>query len=68
MIKILFTIIFYIVNLSDNKLNAHFRGIFLTEVEAEKRALEIGCKGAHKSKDKWLPCTNEEELHKFLRK
>ncbi|MBO8223153.1 gibberellin regulated-like protein [Prochlorococcus marinus str. XMU1401] len=44
------------------------RGTFLSEKEAEKRALELGCKGIHKNQDKWMPCKNEKELHIYLRK
>jgi len=47
---------------------AHMRGAFLSEEEAEKRALEIGCEGIHKNQDKWMPCKNEKELHIYLRK
>jgi hypothetical protein len=44
------------------------RGTFLSEEEAEKRALELGCEGIHKIQDKWMPCKNEKELHIYLRK
>ena len=44
------------------------RGTFLSEEEAEKRSLELGCKGIHKNKDRWMPCKNEKELHFYLRK
>ena len=44
------------------------RGTFLSEEEAEKRALELGCKGIHKNQDKWMPCKNEKDLHIYLRK
>ena len=44
------------------------RGTFLLEEEAKKRALELGCAGIHKNQDKWMPCKNEKELHKYLRK
>ena len=44
------------------------RGTFLSEGEAEKRALELGCEGIHKNQDKWMPCKNEKELHIYLRK
>ena len=47
--------------------NAHMRGTFSSEQEAENRSLELGCPGIHKNKDKWLPCKNEKELHKYLR-
>jgi len=52
----------------NNYLQAHMRGKFSFEKEAENKALELGCKGTHKNKDKWLPCQNEKELHKYLRK
>ena len=48
--------------------NAHIRGSFSFEQEAAKRSLELGCEGTHKNQDKWLPCENEKELHKYLRK
>ena len=38
------------------------KGTFLSEEEAEKRALELGCEGIHKNQDKWMPCKNEKEL------
>ena len=34
-------------------LDAHMRGTFLSEEDAENRSLELGCKGIHKNKDKW---------------
>ena len=48
--------------------NAHMRGTFLTEEDAENRALELGCEGTHKNQHKWMPCKNEKELHIYLRK
>ena len=47
---------------------AHMKGTFLTEEQAEKRALELGCEGIHKNRDKWMPCKNEKELHIYLMK
>tara|TARA_A100001035_G_scaffold226350_1_gene187379 strand:+ start:674 stop:811 length:138 start_codon:yes stop_codon:yes gene_type:complete len=44
------------------------RGTFTSEVEAKNRSLELGCDGIHKNQDKWLPCENEKELHRHLRK
>ena len=52
----------------NNYSHAHFRGTFLTEKDAKKRSLELGCEGIHKNKDNWLPCKNEKELHIYLRK
>ena len=48
--------------------HAHMKGIFSSEEDALKRSLELGCEGIHKNQDKWLPCENEKELHKYLRK
>ena len=48
--------------------NAHMKGTFSTEKEAEKKSIELGCVGIHKNQDKWLPCENEKELHRYLRK
>ena len=47
---------------------AHLKGKFSLEKDAEKKSLELGCTGIHKNQDKWLPCENEKELHKYLRK
>ena len=66
-IKILTFFFFIFINLNFSS-NAHMKGIFSTEKEAEKKSLELGCVGIHKSQDKWLPCENEKELHKHLRK
>ena len=48
--------------------HAHIRVTFLSEKEAEKISLELGCEGIHKNQDKWMPCKNEKELHLHLRK
>ena len=62
------TLIFFCGILFTNSINAHMRGIFLSEEEAENRSLELGCEGIHKNQDKWMPCKNEKELHIYLRK
>ena len=66
-IKILTFLFFIFINLNFSS-NAHMKGIFSNEKEAEKKSLELGCVGIHKNQDKWLPCENEKELHKYLRK
>ena len=48
--------------------NAHIKGTYSSEQDAEKKSLDLGCVGIHKNQDKWLPCKNEKELHKYLRK
>ena len=61
------TFLFFIfINLNFSSY-AHVKGTFSTEKEAEKKSLSLGCVGTHKNQDKWLPCENEKELHKYLR-
>ena len=50
------------------KVESHSKGYFKSELEAKKKALKLGCDGAFKLKEFWLPCKNEIELHKYLRK
>ena len=47
---------------------AHGKGMYTTEIEAQQRAAEIGCRNVHKNKGQWMPCTDERELHQQLRK
>ena len=63
-----FIFLFFLTLNFNNYSTAHMRGTFSSEQEALKRSLEIGCEGIHKNQDKWLPCENEKELHKYLRK
>ena len=66
-IKTLTFLFFIFINLNFSSY-AHMKGTFSTEKEAEKKSLELGCVGTHKNQDKWLPCENEKELHRYLRK
>ena len=62
-------IIYFYLFLNFNSFSyAHIKGTFPSEKNAAKKSLELGCIGTHKNKDKWLPCENEKELHKYLRK
>ena len=45
---------------------AHMKGMFRTKQEAEKRAAELKCKGAFAMGSLWMPCANEQVLHKAL--
>ena len=63
-----FTLFFFIFLNFNLSSNAHMKGTFSTEKDAEKESLNLGCVGIHKNQDKWLPCENEKELHKYLRK
>ena len=65
-IKTLTFLFFIFINLNFSSY-AHMKGTFSTEKEAEKKSLELGCVGKHKNQDKWLPCENEKELHRYLR-
>ena len=47
---------------------AHAKGLYANEAEALQRAAEIGCSSVHKNNGRWMPCTDERELHQQLRK
>ena len=47
---------------------SHSKGIYETKAEAEQRASEIGCTSVHENKGHWMPCEDEQELHRQLRK
>ena len=63
----LFFIIFGF-NLINIESKAHLKGYYSTESKAKQKAKDLGCIGIFKLKEKWMPCENEKELHKFLRK
>ena len=46
----------------------HNKGLYATEAEALQRAAAIGCSSVHKNNGRWMPCTDERELHQQLRK
>ena len=46
----------------------HSKGIYQTKADAERRAGELGCKSVHQNNGKWMPCADERELHRQLRK
>jgi hypothetical protein len=45
---------------------AHMKGMFKTKQAAEKRAAELNCKGVFAMGSLWMPCANEQMLHKAL--
>ena len=47
-------------------VQAHMRGMFATKAEAEQRAAELKCKGVFAMGSLWMPCANEQVLHKAL--
>tara|TARA_A100001388_G_C28738078_1_gene485297 strand:+ start:943 stop:1191 length:249 start_codon:yes stop_codon:yes gene_type:complete len=63
--------VFFVIfgfNLIDFELNAHLRGYYKTESEANEKAKKLGCIGTFKLNQMWMPCKNEKELHRYLRK
>jgi hypothetical protein len=46
---------------------AHAKGLYKTQAEAQKRANELGCQGTHRNNGLWMPCANEEILHREMR-
>ena len=47
---------------------AHLKGMYDSQAEAMNRALEIGCSTVHQNNCRWLPCSDERELHQQMRK
>ena len=47
---------------------AHSKGIYESEAEAKQRAAELGCDSVHQNDGRWMPCSDEAELHRMLRK
>ena len=47
---------------------AHSKGIYKSEAEAKQRATELGCDSVHQNNGRWMPCSDEAELHRMLRK
>ena len=66
LINVFFIIFGFILSNIESK--AHLRGYFSTQKEAKEKAKEFGCVGTFKLNKMWMPCENEKELHKFLRK
>ena len=49
-------------------VQAHTKGIYKSPNEARQQSAALQCEGIHKNGDYWMPCANEKELHKALRK
>ncbi len=47
---------------------AHSTGIYKSEAQAKERATELGCDSVHQNNGRWMPCSDEAELHRMLRK
>ena len=50
-----------------NRAWGHTKGMYSSKAAAEKRAAELHCQGAYSMGDLWMPCANEQSLHKALR-
>jgi hypothetical protein len=48
--------------------HAHGKGIYPSKAVAQQRASVIGCNTVHQNNGKWMPCADERELHRQLRK
>ena len=46
----------------------HGKGLYATEAEAQQQGAEIGCASVHENNGRWMPCSDERELHRQLRK
>ena len=57
-----------VMSLLPAPLWAHGKGLYKTESEAQARAQELGCKTVHQNNGRWMPCSDEAELHRMLRK
>ena len=44
------------------------KGIYPSKADAQQRGSEIGCTTVHQNNGKWMPCADERELHRQLRK
>lgn len=62
------SILFAILALFPMASFGHGKGIYQSQADAEQRASEIGCTAIHQNNGKWMPCADERELHRQLRK
>ena len=53
---------------STGLVSAHSTGIYASEAEAMERAKQLGCESVHQNNGLWMPCSDEAELHRMLRK
>ena len=50
-----------------HQAQAHAKGLYKTQAEAEQRARQLGCQGTHQNNGLWMPCSGEAMLHQELR-
>ncbi len=44
------------------------KGLYATKAEAQQQGAEIGCASVHENNGRWMPCADEREIHRQLRK
>ena len=57
-----------LISINAERAESHGKGMFATQSEAEARAKELNCKGSHENNGKWMPCQDEADLHRALRR
>ena len=67
-VQTVFSLLVIALMLNISPAHAHRKGIYESRSEAEKRAEEIGCSTVHQNNGRWMPCADEQELHRQLRK
>ena len=63
-----FLVIAAVIFLVPLPLWAHGKGLYKTQAEARARAEQLGCHSIHENKGRWMPCSDEAELHRMLRR
>ena len=67
LLAILLTSVFVIIPHAEQAI-AHGKGLYATQEAAEKRAKELNCSGTHENNGKWMPCQDEADLHRAMRR
>lgn len=67
-VQTVFSLLVIALMLTISPAHAHRKGMYESRSEAEKRAEEIGCSTVHQNNGRWMPCADEQELHRQLRK
>jgi len=67
-VQTVFSLLVIALMLTISPAHAHRKGMYESRSEAEKRAEEIGCSTVHQNNGLWMPCADEQELHRQLRK
>ena len=57
-----------VVCLVPGRVEAHGKGMYSSQSEAAARAKELNCSGTHENNGKWMPCLDEADLHRALRR